>query len=77
MDQGLRNLACWSGASSPLELGGPVAAATWLPARLLGLEGKGRIRPGADADLVLLDERLRVRKTWVAGELVYDAADRD
>ncbi len=30
------------------------------PARLLGLSGKGRITPGADADLTLLDLRRRV-----------------
>ncbi|MBN2207463.1 MAG: dihydroorotase [Candidatus Aminicenantes bacterium] len=30
------------------------------PARLLGLEGKGRIAPGADADLVLLDLRREI-----------------
>jgi N-acyl-D-amino-acid deacylase len=33
---------------------------TWIPARALGLTGKGRIALGADADLVVLDwERLR------------------
>jgi len=30
------------------------------PARLLGLSGKGRIAPGADADLTLLDLRRRI-----------------
>jgi N-acyl-D-amino-acid deacylase len=33
-----------------------------VPARALGLDGKGRIRPGADADLVVLDwQKLRER----------------
>ncbi len=76
MDEGLRNLARWCGAQSPLQLAGPVSTATLQPAELLGLERKGRIAPGADADLVLLDEQLRVGKTWVEGELVYDAASR-
>ncbi len=34
---------------------------------------KGQIMMGLDADLVLLDERLRVRQTWVGGRKVYDA----
>jgi N-acetylglucosamine-6-phosphate deacetylase len=46
-------------------LGVPLAAAvrmvTLNPARLLGLEQrKGVLRPGADADLVLLDSDLHV-----------------
>ena len=32
-----------------------------------------QIRVGFDADLVLLDDAFRVRKTWVAGNLVFDA----
>lgn len=44
------------------------------PARLLGLhERKGEIRPGLDADLVVLDERLAVRSTMSAGEWVFGA----
>ena len=39
------------------------------PARLLGLK-KGELRPGYDADLILVDDRLNVRATWVGGELV-------
>lgn len=40
-------------------------------AELLGLGGrKGRIAPGYDADLVLLDRDLRVARVWVAGEEV-------
>jgi N-acetylglucosamine-6-phosphate deacetylase len=53
-------------------LGVPLADAvrmlTLNPARLLGLEGKkGVLRPGADADIVLLDESLRVRNVWARG----------
>jgi N-acetylglucosamine-6-phosphate deacetylase len=40
-------------------------------ARLLGLHGrKGEIKPGYDADLVVLDEVLAVRATMVAGRWV-------
>lgn len=42
-------------------------AATY-PAEFLGLGDRlGRIAPGYQADLVLLDEALRVRSTWIAG----------
>jgi len=38
---------------------------------LLGLQGrKGEIKPGFDADLVVLDELLAVRATMVAGRWV-------
>ena len=41
------------------------------PARLIGLGArKGKIQPGFDADLVLLDADLRVCATWVGGEEV-------
>ena len=52
------------------------ATATRQPAGLLGLGSKARIDSGCDADLMLLDESWRVDKTWVGGDLVYDAATR-
>ena len=42
-------------------------------ARELNLEGLGAIEHGAAADLVILDRRLSVTQTMIAGELVYDA----
>ncbi len=40
------------------------------PAAFLRLDGTtGRIAPGLRADLVQLDDKLRVVRTWVAGEL--------
>jgi N-acetylglucosamine-6-phosphate deacetylase len=42
--------------------------ASTYPARFLGLDGRlGRIAPGLQADLVLLDDVLQVRSTWIAG----------
>ena len=50
----------------PLEEAARMAAT--YPARFLGLGDRlGRIAPGFQADLVLLDEALRVRSTWIAG----------
>ena len=48
-----------------------VAAATSIPASLIGRPDLGRIAPGAAADLVWLSPQLRTRATWVAGQLVY------
>lgn len=50
-----------------------VRKVSWHPARMFGLEGKGTLAPGADADLVLLDlERRQVRTTITAGRVAYD-----
>ncbi|CAI6087756.1 N-acetylglucosamine-6-phosphate deacetylase [Cohnella sp. JJ-181] len=58
-----------------VELGVPlceaVAMATRTPADILGLSGKGRIEPGCDADLVLLDESFDVVWSMVEGKLRY------
>ncbi|MDA2924215.1 N-acetylglucosamine-6-phosphate deacetylase [Acidobacteria bacterium AH-259-L09] len=67
MDRGLKNLYDWLNEDDLKRI---VAMATIQPAALLGLENKGRIEKDCDADLVLLDEDLQVRKTWIAGELV-------
>jgi N-acetylglucosamine-6-phosphate deacetylase len=49
-----------------------LALASHAPARLLGLEGrKGVLKPGADADVVLLDRSLMVRMSFVGGELLH------
>ena len=54
-----------------------VAAVTEVPARLLGLGDRGVLAVGGRADLVLLDEELNVRATFIAGELAFAAeADR-
>lgn len=46
--------------------------ASEVPARILGLHAKGRLAPGGDADLVLLDDELRVRATFVAGKAAFN-----
>jgi N-acetylglucosamine-6-phosphate deacetylase len=70
MDQGMRNLSRW--LSLPTHA--LWAVGTSNPARVVGLEDKGAIRVGADADLVLWDDQLQVLMTWVAGNLCYEAA---
>jgi N-acetylglucosamine-6-phosphate deacetylase len=48
-----------------------VQAASLVPARLLGLSRKGRIAPGADADLVVLDRDGSVALTLARGQVAY------
>jgi N-acetylglucosamine-6-phosphate deacetylase len=48
-----------------------IAMATKNPARAIGLETKGRLIVGADADLVVLSPQLDVTRTFVAGEEVW------
>ncbi len=64
MDQVVRNYRSFTNCS----IGCALAAASLVPARLLGIDHqRGRIAPGLCADLVLLDEELRVESTLVAG----------
>ena len=53
-----------------------IAMATTNPARGAGLPRKGRIEPGADADLVVLSPDLEALQTFVGGERMFprDAA---
>lgn len=43
------------------------------PARLLGLDRKGLLAPGMDADLVVLDRDLALRATVAAGQILHEA----
>ncbi len=54
-----------------LSLPAAVAAATRIPADLIGRPDLGRLRPGAAADLVWLSPQLVTRATWIAGRLVF------
>lgn len=62
MDEAIR--VCVA-AGVPLEHA--LAAASTVPARLLGLADRGAIAVGRRADLVALSPDLRVAQTWVAG----------
>jgi N-acetylglucosamine-6-phosphate deacetylase len=54
-----------------------LTAATRVPADALGCPDRGRVAPGAVADLVWLDDRWRAGATWCAGALVYRRDDLD
>jgi N-acetylglucosamine-6-phosphate deacetylase len=66
MDAALRNMIAATGCS--LADASRMASAT--PAAAIGVaDRKGRIAPGYDADLVILDHDLRVTRTIVAGRV--------
>jgi N-acetylglucosamine-6-phosphate deacetylase len=45
-----------------------VRMATEVPARVIGLNRKGRLEVGADADFVVMSDELQVMRTFVAGK---------
>jgi N-acetylglucosamine-6-phosphate deacetylase len=67
MDQAVRNMIEFTGCS----LAQALMMASTTPARVLGLARKGRIAAGCDADLVALDDALRVAQTWVGGKVAF------
>ncbi|MCW2993617.1 MAG: nagA, partial [Conexibacter sp.] len=69
MDAAVRNLV-GLGAS----LAEAVWAATGAPARLLGDPSLGILRPGAPANVTVLDDELQVVRTLVAGAEAFAAA---
>ncbi len=66
MDAAIANMV-----SAGVGLAAAAAAATKIPADLIGRPDLGRITAGAVADLAWLDNDLRARATWVAGRQVY------
>jgi N-acetylglucosamine-6-phosphate deacetylase len=64
MDQAVRNIINRCGAT----LADAVAAASTVPAALLGLRDRGAIEAGRRADLVALGPDLRVAAVWIGGE---------
>ena len=69
LDDGVRRFSV--AARIPWEAA--VGSASLVPARVLGIDDRlGRIRPGADADLVAWDADRRVVWTMVGGRIVYE-----
>ncbi len=67
--KGLKNV--WEITGKPLcEL---VKATSYNQAQSIGLQGLGKIEPGYTADLVLLDSEFDTLKTFIDGELRYEA----
>lgn len=71
MGRALRNLVSFTG--KPPEALFPLLCQN--PADLIGLgDKKGSLAPGKDADIILLDDSLEVKVTFVMGERVFDGA---
>ncbi len=66
MDQAFRNLVALG-----LDLAAAAAATATAPSRLAGVDELGQIRVGRPADIVVLDDRLEVVRTLVAGVEVF------
>ncbi|KAL4071283.1 carbohydrate esterase family 9 protein [Scleroderma yunnanense] len=74
LDKCVRNFTRFTGCS----LGEAIKCATLNPAKCLGIENmKGTLRPGAHADLVVLDRHGRVLSTWVMGKMVWKRVELD
>lgn len=50
-----------------------VKMSTKTPARILGLTSKGQLKAGFDADIVVFDENVNVKRTVIDGKTVYTA----
>ena len=71
LDECVRNLINWTSCS----IAQAVECVTSHPADLLGItDKKGFLKPGLDADLVVLDDAGNVHQTWKYGEKVFDVA---
>lgn len=68
LNDGLKNVVDW-GIASPEQA---VMMATLIPAISVGIDDKcGRIKPGFDADFIVLEKDLALAATYLNGELVY------
>ncbi|GAB4570289.1 MAG: N-acetylglucosamine-6-phosphate deacetylase [Anaerolineae bacterium] len=71
MDAAIRNVMTFAGVSLPEA----VAMATRVPAEAMGIDDqKGRLKPGADADLVILNRELQVVLTMVGERVAFRAS---
>ncbi len=66
------NEAIKKAVASDIPLWDAIQMATRTPADILNLKNKGRIAPGADADLVLLDRNFHVIWTMVNGKIQFN-----
>lgn len=63
LSDGLARLACLG-----IDRRMAVAAVTGLPARLLGIHGAGRLAPGIPANLLVVDDELRIQTVLAMGQ---------
>jgi N-acetylglucosamine-6-phosphate deacetylase len=68
MDEAVRNLVAFSGCS----VADALVSASATPARLIGATDRGRITPGARADIAILTRDREVVTVVAGGAIVYD-----
>lgn len=69
MERAVRNMVTLAGCS----WADAIRMATLTPARIAGVDSrKGRLAPGADADVVALDSDGTVLRVWTRGHLAYE-----
>ncbi len=69
MDLAVANIVQWT----PATVDQALITASLTPAMLIGAGDRGRLDPGMRADVVILDDRLRVIETIIGGEVTYSA----
>lgn len=67
MNRAVANAQAFLGLTLPQA----IQLASQTAAESLGLRGKGRLEPGCDADLILVNDEMRVSGAWVSGNKVY------
>ena len=68
MDKAVKNMVSKVGISLPKA----IQMASFNPAKSIGIDNKkGSLEPGKDADIVILNKKLEVELTMVAGKVVY------
>jgi N-acetylglucosamine-6-phosphate deacetylase len=67
LDRAVRNLMAFTDCS----LADAVTTVTTTPAELLGITDRGRIHPGARADLTIIDPAGHLRRTVIGGETAW------
>ncbi len=66
-DRLVRNMTCLADIS----LTDAVRMATTTPAKIIGCHSKGSLAPGYDADIVIFDDFIDIKRTIVGGKTVY------
>jgi len=73
LDRAVRNMVTLAG----VDWSDAIRMATLTPATIGGVaDRKGCIQPGADADLLALDDKGVIQRVWTRGHLAYAAGDQ-
>lgn len=69
LDKAIKNIS----SNTDLSLPESVALASYNSAKVIGVDDrKGLIKEGYDADIVIFDENIEIKKTIVGGKIVYE-----